>query len=771
MRSIVENHVEDFLEILTYEKRFWYDFWRQLHFKPITDNYEKHFTDFGSLLGALSRDELTEFSHDFEAYKEDLRNSIPIFIRSHSKDLQLSKSDFVIFLIAGPGVKDWVVVDGKGEKVIVVDVFSAWRKGKLRKLPELVYQAAVHFRNGEVEGDFYDKDEIFSFLKREIERIPNERLLEDIPPLLDKFVPYYNWTGFYLMGQDGTLHLGPFVGEPTEHVRIPIGRGICGQAAERKVTFIVQDVAQETNYLACSEKTKSEIVVPILRYDGSVFGEIDIDSHYVAPFDERDRDFLEWIARQVTSRVVHWHEYESRIKTAWLDSYVAYILNDLAKRGVEFSVSLFVAAKPGEVPENIYRLWRVARKMPNIKMVGVTIVEHPSEQGALVSSGNVTFTLDCSDLDLPPEKLVLKFLRELPEPLAEVLMTVHCDAVRYAQSFVNTKSIIDYSLKPNSDPKTVLYAFLTGITAGYSGSFNRAMFFSYTNGKFLFNRALGPRTLEEAQRIWEAVDGLELNMDDFIENVAGDYRSSLEIPYEGKEIDPSLVREFLDGGVHVLRAGEFPQLKSELDIVDEFALVAIKFGDKLTGLIIADNSFDGKPISKYQLDVLSELAHLMALVIENRRFLEMLKHRADVDVLTGLRTRRAFEEFIEHPPFERFALLFVDLNNFKEVNDIHGHGKRDEVLRAVGKCINLNIRKTDLAFRYGGDEMVLIFQDVDRLAIEKIVERIHVCFNSATSMTFSTGVAVYPDEGSVVEVLRKADRRCFQSKLSGKIEF
>ena len=94
------------------------------------------------------------------------------------------------------------------------------------------------------------------------------------------------------------LILGPYDGEPTEHTRINFGQGICGQAAETKETFLVQDVSQETNYLACSPKVKSEIVVPIFS-EGEVVGEIDIDSHSISPFTDEDQMFIEEVAKLI----------------------------------------------------------------------------------------------------------------------------------------------------------------------------------------------------------------------------------------------------------------------------------------------------------------------------------------------------------------------------------------------------------------------------------------------------------------------------------------
>lgn len=133
---------------------------------------------------------------------------------------------------------------------------------------------------------------------------PVDEKLKRICTILNNNVPHYHWVGFYLTdpGKERELVLGPFEGAPTEHTRIPFGQGICGQAAERGETVLIQDVSKEENYLSCSINVRSEIVVPIFR-DGSVAGELDIDSHQVSPFTEEDREFLEKVAEMV-ARVV-----------------------------------------------------------------------------------------------------------------------------------------------------------------------------------------------------------------------------------------------------------------------------------------------------------------------------------------------------------------------------------------------------------------------------------------------------------------------------------
>jgi GAF domain-containing protein len=134
-----------------------------------------------------------------------------------------------------------------------------------------------------------------------IERDP-ARAIEEAVRLLAAEMPAYTWVGIYLLEGD-ELVLGPFVGKPSPHTRIPLGRGICGAAATEKATIIVDDVNADPRYLACSIETRSEIVVPILL-EGDVLGEIDIDSDRPAAFSEADRALLEKVAALLAPRIL-----------------------------------------------------------------------------------------------------------------------------------------------------------------------------------------------------------------------------------------------------------------------------------------------------------------------------------------------------------------------------------------------------------------------------------------------------------------------------------
>ncbi len=128
-----------------------------------------------------------------------------------------------------------------------------------------------------------------------------QRAMERTVSVLKQQIPGYTWVGIYRL--EGTeLVLGPFLGKPSPHTRIPLRQGICGAAATQRQTIIVDDVNADPRYLACSLETASEIVVPIMDGD-RVLGEIDIDSDRPAHFGVHDRALLEAIAKLLAPRL------------------------------------------------------------------------------------------------------------------------------------------------------------------------------------------------------------------------------------------------------------------------------------------------------------------------------------------------------------------------------------------------------------------------------------------------------------------------------------
>ncbi len=132
-----------------------------------------------------------------------------------------------------------------------------------------------------------------------------DQLMEGICLLLNQHMLKYNWVGFYMLEDDANppaLVLGRFRGATTPHTRIFLNQGICGAAASSEKTIVVDDVRNDSRYLACSLETKSEIVVPVFVH-GKVAGELDIDSHFAAAFSKEDRELVEYCAQLVGQRM------------------------------------------------------------------------------------------------------------------------------------------------------------------------------------------------------------------------------------------------------------------------------------------------------------------------------------------------------------------------------------------------------------------------------------------------------------------------------------
>jgi L-methionine (R)-S-oxide reductase len=145
-------------------------------------------------------------------------------------------------------------------------------------------------------------DAILDRLRTELAREDDgHAALETAVRVLKDASPSYTWVGIYLL-HGNELVLGPFAGKPSPHVRIPLGRGICGAAAAERETIVVDDVSTDARYLACSADTKSEIVVPIMER-GEVLGEIDVDSDLPAAFGLGDRELLEAAAAMLAPRI------------------------------------------------------------------------------------------------------------------------------------------------------------------------------------------------------------------------------------------------------------------------------------------------------------------------------------------------------------------------------------------------------------------------------------------------------------------------------------
>lgn len=160
-----------------------------------------------------------------------------------------------------------------------------------------------------------------------------------------------------------------------------------------------------------------------------------------------------------------------------------------------------------------------------------------------------------------------------------------------------------------------------------------------------------------------------------------------------------------------------------------------------------------------------------------------LDRLANYDTLTGIPNRRLFFERLKQLIAEierdntQFALLFIDLDGFKEINDNYSHETGDEVLITVGKRLSNHIRKSDTVARMGGDEFAVLLRDIkDKEAIQLVVEKIHKSLQEVIKIgddecyvNSSIGIAIYPNDGKDSEtLLRNADSVMYEIKRKGK---
>ena len=124
--------------------------------------------------------------------------------------------------------------------------------------------------------------------------------MANIAALIWQWLPDLNWAGFYRM-IDGELVLGPFQGKAA-CIRIPLGKGVCGTAAQTRQTQLVDDVHTFPGHIACDGASASEIVVPIV-HQGELIGVLDLDSPLVARFDTGDAAGLEALVARIAARI------------------------------------------------------------------------------------------------------------------------------------------------------------------------------------------------------------------------------------------------------------------------------------------------------------------------------------------------------------------------------------------------------------------------------------------------------------------------------------
>jgi diguanylate cyclase (GGDEF)-like protein len=212
----------------------------------------------------------------------------------------------------------------------------------------------------------------------------------------------------------------------------------------------------------------------------------------------------------------------------------------------------------------------------------------------------------------------------------------------------------------------------------------------------------------------------------------------------------------------------------------------LKMGEKVVGVMnVSRDRIGGFNLSELRL--LGMLADHAAVAISNASLHQVISEKAYSDTLTGLPNRRALDERLESEiknawrTGTKFAVIMMDLDGFKTVNDNYGHDFGDQVLKSIFNAIALGVRGSDFLARYGGDELTLILSQSDlpaaKMVTDKILENIKNEFvntpdKGKLSLGISGGIAVYPVHGqSASELLRAADAALYTAKKHQRGKF
>lgn len=209
--------------------------------------------------------------------------------------------------------------------------------------------------------------------------------------------------------------------------------------------------------------------------------------------------------------------------------------------------------------------------------------------------------------------------------------------------------------------------------------------------------------------------------------------------------------------------------------------IPIVVEDEVKGLIFLSGKINmGSLLLQDIEDPLNILSKQMALAISNYRYFLDIKKEAEIDQLTGLYNRKVLDKEINNLIKQNvnFSIVIFDLDNFKKVNDTYGHLAGDRVLKEFAKVIKKVIRKTDIACRFGGEEILIILNGLSKEQAFLIAERIrkkleesNITINgSSINVTVSGGIASYPDDANnLKELLHKADAALYiEGKAKGK---
>lgn len=342
---------------------------------------------------------------------------------------------------------------------------------------------------------------------------------------------------------------------------------------------------------------------------------------------------------------------------------------------------------------------------------------------------------------------------------------------------------------------------LLGMTSSAALGFDRAALFIHDEEAraVVGSSAIGPFDDAEAHGIWEAIELHDKTLEELIaDHMASDTESRFEAFVRTLEYDvdtaqpgdevaaalaasgPLVFTRSLRSSGPLAASGLFTMpmpvspVIAALEPPEEFLVSAIKLRGKPLGVVVADNRYSRAPIERESLGAVGFLLDASALVLENLRLLESVETLARHDGLTGLFNRREFETRMQEEQSRaqrlssQCALLLLDVDHFKAVNEEHGARAGDELLQMVGVLLRSTLRAHDIVARFGGDVFAVLVTDTTGEQVAAIARRVGA-LALEQGISLSVGGSLWPRENLDTSVLfAEADAALYAAKKAGR---
>lgn len=343
----------------------------------------------------------------------------------------------------------------------------------------------------------------------------------------------------------------------------------------------------------------------------------------------------------------------------------------------------------------------------------------------------------------------------------------------------------------------LLQTIITSVTAGHGLGFNRAMILlvDEQGTKLRGVMGTGPMTSEEGYALWVRLSKIRLKLKELIDKKETERSADSLLNEKVKKLEISLeesnfLHKALDNGIPLLikdfdeNDRTLQMFVTQFNMVEMVVIPLISQGVKV-GVLIIDNPVNKRPITASDIDSVIPLANQAAIAIQNTRLYSKFEDMALRDGLTGLLNQRAFQTLLEqHMPSHAqdpvVSLILLDIDFFKHYNDTNGHMLGNQVLVRLAEVIQNSIQNHDLAFRFGGEEFVILLPNTNREVAAVVAEQIRwnvlntsfPCGEKQPNghLTISLGVSSSDELAArtAFDLVDAADKALYRAKEQGK---